>query len=172
MSTDNNPHPWSREGWGHDGPPRDEPTVPFHPAPQPTAPSQAAPQPSGTQATPQPTLGYGASAPYGQAFGSAPYPPPSPFGTPGATATSPRAKGRSRVAGVLAVAVLAAGVGGGAGFAASRLTDGGSAAITGGNSTQIVQADPTGRRSPPPRRRPSSPSTSWGRAGRRRAPAS
>ncbi|MBK7822515.1 MAG: trypsin-like peptidase domain-containing protein [Tessaracoccus sp.] len=126
MSTDNNPHPWSREGWNHADTPPDEPTVPL--------------QPAASQPPAQPT---GAYAPPSGAPSSAPYPPPSPFGAPTTTTTPPRTKGRSRLAGALAVAVLAAGVGGGAGFAASQLATGGTPAITSGNATQVVQADPS-----------------------------
>ena len=144
MSTQSNPHPWSRDGWNHASTPHDEPTLPLDPiAPQPTPQPAGAYAPSApradaySQATPN-AYGPTASDPY-----TAPYPPPSPFGTPETTTTAPKAKGRSRLAGAVAIAVLAAGVGGGAGFAASQLTGGGAPALVGGSSTQVVQADPS-----------------------------
>jgi putative serine protease PepD len=144
MSNESNPNPWSRDGWSHSGTPHDEPTLPLDAtAPQPTTRPAGAYAPSAphadahTQATPS-AYGPTTSGPY-----TAPYPPPSPFGAPSQTAALPKAKGRSRLAGTLAVALLAAGVGGGAGFAASQLAPGGAPAITGGNSTQVVQADPS-----------------------------
>ena len=144
MSNQSNPHPWSRDGWNHASTPHDEPTLPLDPiAPQPTPQPAGAYAPSApradaySQATPN-AYGPTASDPY-----TAPYPPPSPFGTPETTTTAPKAKGRSRLAGAVAIAVLAAGVGGGAGFAASQLTGGGAPALVGGSSTQVVQADPS-----------------------------
>nr|WP_231980537.1 trypsin-like peptidase domain-containing protein [Tessaracoccus coleopterorum] len=51
-------------------------------------------------------------------------------------------KGRSRIAGILAVAILAGGVGGGVGFAASQLGGGTTTASVGSGGTTVVQADP------------------------------
>ena len=143
MSNEQNPNPWSREAWSGTSP-EQQPTWPHtgqassHPS-TPAQPSASYPQPR--------------TAPtQNQQWAS----PTSAFGTPQsaqtATATQKKTgKGRTRLAGVLAVALLAAGVGGGAGFAASQLTDQGasSAATTttgetsGGTSTTVVQGDPS-----------------------------
>ena len=143
MSNQSNPHPWSRDGWNHASTPNDEPTLPLD-ASQPTTQPVGAYDPSAPDAG---AYSQAAPTPYGQTDSApssgAPYPPPSPFGTPSTATAAPRAKGRSRLAGALAIAVLAAGVGGGAGFAASQLTSGGSPALAGGSSTQVVQADPS-----------------------------
>ena len=149
MSNEQNPNPWSREAWSGTSP-EQQPTWPHtgqassHPS-TPAQPSAATAQPSASY--PQPR-----TAPtQNQQWAS----PTSAFGTPQAaqtaTATQKKTgKGRTRLAGVLAVALLAAGVGGGAGFAASQLTDQGasSAATTtgessGGTSTTVVQGDPS-----------------------------
>ena len=105
MSNQSNPHPWSRDGWNHASTPHDEPTLPLDPiAPQPTPQPAGAYAPSApradaySQATPN-AYGPTASDPY-----TAPYPPPSPFGTPETTTTAPKAKGRSRLAGAVAIA--------------------------------------------------------------------
>ncbi len=168
------PHPWSREGTD----PRQSAPQQAQPqgaenqagAPAPTtgsgAPSAATQPQPGRQhpAGPQPTATpherptqHGQPGPF-TTWNSG---PTTAFGTPQAaqpTATTvapktTKAKGRSRVAGVLAVALLAAGVGGGAGFAAAQLSgqpsgsaSGATASTTSGQDgvqTTVVQGDPT-----------------------------
>ncbi|MFT3887971.1 MAG: trypsin-like peptidase domain-containing protein [Arachnia sp.] len=137
MSNETNPHPWSREGWQQSGTPHNEPTVPQPPSAPTNAPQPAAGAPTFAPQTAQTATG----APTTSYDLGATYPPPSAFGTPTVQA-APRARKRSRVAGALAIAVLAAGVGGGAGFAASHLGST-TPALTGGSATQVVQADPS-----------------------------
>lgn len=146
MSNEQNPNPWSRDG-GNDvdasGP--DEPTTPAHStahsAQQPVRPEGPAGDGHGFAQQGIPTQGPARLD----------YPPPAyPFGPPTASfnasptpTTSP--KSRSRVAGLLAVAVLAAGVGGAAGFGATLLTTRYAANQSSTilpTQTQVVQADP------------------------------
>ncbi|WP_353081498.1 S1C family serine protease [Tessaracoccus lapidicaptus] len=137
MTNEQHPNPWSRDGW------RAPDT--WQPPAHPNAPAQPGPQshPAQDQRTPYPQ-----PTPQPESHVSASYGPPSPFGTPTPTTSAPRS--RSRVAGLLAVAVLAAGVGGGAGFAASQWSGGvadsaasaSASASTEATETQIVQADP------------------------------
>ena len=157
MSNEQNPNPWSRDAWKDvDAPGQDEPTTPVHPAAQsgeqPVQPQGPSSEGQGFVAQQFSTQGSPTQGPQRLDF-----PPPAyPFGQPSAsfgasptpTATT-RPKGRSRVAGLLAVAVLAAGVGGGAGFGAARLAsqDAANAAASASSSTlptetQVVQADP------------------------------
>ncbi len=168
MSNEQYPNPWSRDAANQPGTPgvdADAPRGSGSPveneattridgpasAQTPTGPTQHAPQ----QAAPQPE-----AAPQQAAWAPPSY---STAGTPGAgwqqgpqpnpghAASYPAApaKKRSRLAGVLAVALVAAGVGGTAGYAGSQLADGtwslGSAAVEGASSateTKVVQADP------------------------------
>lgn len=135
MTNEQYPNPWSRDA-----------QAPHPQAEQAggTDPSQARP------GSPFPTWN-SASGAFGQP-GAAPRPAPmagEPFTPAAPSATKP--KGRSRIAGLLALAVLAGGAGGGAGFAAARLTQGqGATASTtttsstqSGPSTTVVQADPS-----------------------------
>lgn len=160
MSNEQYPNPWSRDAVNG---PTDEPTHQVWPQGSSQSGAQAAAQPGaqnsaqpGTYQRPQvPPAGasYPTSQPTTPTQRGATYSSPA-FGTahaqPGLSAPSParQAKGRSRLAGVLAVALLAAGVGGGAGFAASQLSGAPSASetttsTTDGNSTTVIQGDPT-----------------------------
>ena len=168
MSNEQHPNPWSRDAWrAIDEPRADEPTNPLtsaagepHPLPaqspyaQPTPNAQptpaAQPQASPAQGFLAQQFSSQAAAPLGQPQQPA-YPPPSyPYGQPlgGPERPSTNAKSRSRVAGLVAVAMLAAGVGGGAGFTAARFAaqDAATAASSSASSipteTQVVQADP------------------------------
>ncbi|MHA6512854.1 S1C family serine protease [Tessaracoccus sp. Z1128] len=137
MSNEQHPSPWSRDSWTARA---EEPTPP---ATGQQVQPQSLGEPSGFiagQFSSQDSSAEGAP----QQFT---YPPPAyPFGqpTPGPAA----ARSRSRLAGLLAVAVMAAGVGGGAGFTAARFADqyaasaASSSASTIPTETQVVQADP------------------------------
>lgn len=149
MSNPQNPSPWSRDSWSTTGTPRPdgEPTQPLgqvsDPGPQAAGPT-AAPQQPQTSPTMSPPQGGPSSYASYQSYPTqgTTFPQPS-------TATQPKAKGRSRVAGVLALTLLAVGAGGAAGFAGAQLSTGtdsataSSSASAGAVETQVVQADPS-----------------------------
>lgn len=174
MSNEQNPSPWSRQStpsganeptspiWQQASQPdatQQGPvssTGPLGTAPQAPQPMPRAPWP-GESVPAQPQAGAPGVATSATYPTPAPTPntqeqwgPSAPFGAPSqpstATTATKQPKGRSRMAGVLAVALLAAGVGGGAGFAASQLslgdaTPAASSSSTG--STTVLQGDPT-----------------------------
>lgn len=129
------------------------------PAPQQRPASQTQPQSSGPSFQPSgpgfqgPSYGYQGGP---RLEGSAP-PPPRPYPSypqPRPQQAPPKARRGVGVAGVLAIALLAAGVGGGSGFVASRYLEPATAptpspvtetteAAAGGQQTTVVQADPT-----------------------------
>ncbi|SHJ79303.1 putative serine protease PepD [Tessaracoccus bendigoensis DSM 12906] len=166
MSNEQYPNPWSREsGTPRPWPQSDQASQPVtdQATGQASTSAQAFGQPS-TQAQGQtPTSAQDTTLPQGSypftnwnttstPYGAAQQP------TQTTTAVAPqapkKAKGRSRIAAGLAMLVLAGGVGGGAGFAAARLSTDGAAqspsassstttSDTGGIQTTVVQADPT-----------------------------
>lgn len=166
MSNEQYPSPWSRDAANQAAGQGGNTADPGNPAPpandeqttriDPSAAQSDAQQPAGTPFD-------SAQQPVGTPFDSAQqaaWAPPTSGWQPTsqqagayfapASGTSTTAKGRSRLAGVLAVAVLAAGIGGGAGFAAAQFSSGawGSAASATGSTssateTQVVQADPS-----------------------------
>lgn len=116
------------------------------------------------QPSQRPQAGQAGSGNQGNAQPGSPFPNwntvSTPFGQPSAVnqqiptapqQTATKAKGRSRLAGVLAVALLAGGVGGGAGFAAAHLGPAQDTAASttttssteSGSTTTVVQADAT-----------------------------
>lgn len=178
MSNEQHPNPWSRDPFsGADNEPTGQAWPQgSQPAGQPQT-GQPNPGTSGTSPTgagtaasfgeqPRPAADPRGTAPQGQPAPAQFHPTtqpnanqqwgtsyPSAFGTPrsGATPAAPVKQGRrgSRLAGLLAVALLAAGVGGGAGFAASQLgatptaSHTTTSSTTNGSSTTVVQGDPT-----------------------------
>lgn len=165
MSNTNEPKPWSLEAWQTEGTPRDP-----EPTPQATPPTSAH-QPPPTRPSFQqsgPSLQPSAQrAPFGQqqrpAFQASSYPPPQPPRPQGGAtvaAPKPKRRGGARAAGILAIAMFSAGIGGGAGYLATdyfqptqtAATAGESVSPTagtettetaGGQQTTVVQADPT-----------------------------
>lgn len=126
-----------------------DPRPQFH-APQngqPTQPGQPAPWQGQPQMPSGPTqpMTYGPSGPQpgpSQSSASGPTAPNAAYGAPQVFAPRP-AKKRAGVAGLVALAVLSAGIGGGAALGVNSYVggpDGGTAAIS---STQVVQADPS-----------------------------
>ena len=111
---------------------------PMEPRPsfnQPQAPQQPWSPPAGTPSGPGPRSAPTMPPAYGQSG------PPSPYGAP--QVFPPRAaKRRAGLAGMLAVALLSAGVGGGAALTADRYLDEGATSSV-ASSTQVVQADPS-----------------------------
>ncbi|GAA3872558.1 S1C family serine protease [Tessaracoccus defluvii] len=134
MSNEQHPHPWSREASQVDAPTVRQPAQPT-PSPQ----MQAMGQPTQTPTAQQP---FRVSTPPTQPLPPYGPQPMSPFGQPTAPAavTKPK-KARTGVASLVAIALLAAGVGGGAGFAAAQL--GGSAGASQSTTTTVLQGDAT-----------------------------
>ncbi len=124
-----------------------DPRPQFHP-PQSGPPAQWQGQPgmpSGPQPAPTRPMAYNTSGPQSgptqpTAFG--PSRPNGTYGTPQVFASRP-AKKRAGIAGLLAVAVLSAGVGGGAALGVNSFAGGTDGGTSPSSTTQVVQADPS-----------------------------
>jgi putative serine protease PepD len=154
-----NPHPWSREGWSGQSA---RPEGPSYPTSSPSGPVfQPSAPPVGQQGQPQsdPSRGpwqqprpeqYGPQRPSQPQPGGSWYDaPPQYRPAPQPATTQKPAKRRTGLAGMLAVAVLAGGIGGGTGVTVTKmLEDQPTATATTtsagpqGTTTEVVQADP------------------------------